>query len=213
MNQQNNTLTHWLPDKISFRYLNSAIVSPPPELAMNEEKQIRDGWLMHPQIGIGTGDRMVDVGSRYGEYTLTALALGATFVWAFEQNKELVKYLRENLRINNNSFVERCSVINKTVSPIGINLDTFFYEELSTVPANIKWIKIDVGGQDELNIISKCVKIVENNRPISVLIHHYDGKRGHQLFTEQFLVANSFEAKSVGIKISPDEVISTSYIY
>ncbi|MDX1373791.1 MAG: hypothetical protein R3321_15055, partial [Nitrososphaeraceae archaeon] len=198
----NNTLTYWFPDKSSFRYIDAGLISPTAAKAMEEEKQIRDGWLMHPQIGIGSGQKMIDVGSRYGEYTLSALALGADFVWAFEKNPQLVKYLREMLRINNNSFVERCSVINRVISPITTNLDHYFFEELSSVPDGVKWLKIDVGGQDELNILFGARKLVEYYSPISVLVHHYDGQAGHQALTEQFLAANGYDAKSVGIKIS-----------
>src|SRR5687768_6132729 len=124
---------------------------------------------------------MIDIGARYGEYTLTALALGCRHVYAFEKNRELVQVLRENLRLNGNQYVERCSVLNKTISPITGTIDSYIFNECSAIPRNIKWIVCDVGGQDELNIIQGCYKTIEHFRPINVLIHHYDPK-GPQKF-------------------------------
>lgn len=212
MNQQRNVLVEKLPDKLGhFQYLNSTLIKPTAVEAMAEEREVRLGWLTHPQIGISSGQSMIDVGARYGEYTLTALALGADHVYAFEKNKELVKVIRENLHLNEKSFIERCSVLNRTISPITSSIDSYVFDECSAVPRNIKWIVIDVGGQDELNIVNGCIKTVENYRPLNVLIHHYD-KEGPRNFSEQFLAANSFDCKMVVIKHG-DEFISTTSIY
>lgn len=211
-----NVLVEQLPDKLGhFQYLNTAVVSPTPVEAMAEEREVRIGWMTHPQIGIDDKQSLIDVGARYGEYTLTALALGARHVYAFERDPRLVKLLRENLRINNNSFVERCSVLNRTVSPIGLNIDNYIFNECSAQPQDIKWIVIDVGGQDELNIVEGCIKTIEYYRPISILIHHYDAK-GPQKFSELFLAANSFDCKMVAIKhkdSESEETISTTLIF
>lgn len=214
MSQQNNIRVEWLPDRSSFKYINSVVDNfPPAEIAAQQEREVRHGWLLHPQLMIESDQCMIDVGCGYGFYTLTALAMLARHVYAFDKNKEMVRILRENIRLNNNSFVERCSVMNRTVSPIATNLDNFFYEELSYPPDRIKWIVVNVGGQDERNIVNGALKIIERNRPISLLVHHYDGYDGHIKFTNEFIMGNGFESKSVGIKISDSKVISTSYIY
>lgn len=213
MNQQRNVLVEKLPDKLGhFQYLNSTPIKPTAVEAMAEEREVRLGWLTHPQIGISSGQSMIDVGARYGEYTLTALALGADHVYAFEKSKDLVKVIRENLHLNEKSFIERCSVLNRTISPITTSIDNYIFEECSAVPQNVKWIVIDVGGQDELNIVNGCYKTIENYRPINVLIHHYDPK-GPQIFSEQFLAANSFDCRMVAIRHKNEEVITTTAIY
>jgi precorrin-6B methylase 2 len=214
MNQP-SVLTEWLPDKNSFKYIDDAIVSPRPVDAMAEEREVRIGWMTHPQIGIDEKQSLIDIGARYGEYTLTALALGCRHVYAFEKDPRLVKLIRENLRVNGHSFIERCSVLNRTVSPIGMNIDNYIFNECSAEPRNLKWIVVDVGGQDEINIIEGCYKTIEHYRPISVLIHHYD-KKGPQILSERFLAANSFDCKMVAIKhkdLESEECFSTTLIY
>ena len=207
-----------LPDVYKFLYFDDKQISPTAQQAMEEEREVRQGWLLHPQIGISTGQSMIDVGSRYGEYTLMALALGADFVYAFDKSSLMTKHLRDNLRINANSygqFNERCSVLNRIISPIGMSIDHFVFNELSVMPKNLKWIKIDVGGQDELNIVEGAIKTIEYYRPISVLIHHYDAKEP-QRYSEQFLAANAFDCKMVAIQRKngeSEETISTTMIY
>lgn len=215
MNQQTNpdVLVERLPNDMGhFQYLTTAVVKPSPAEAMAEEREVRIGWLTHPQISIGSGQRMIDIGSRYGEYTLTALALGVDHVYAFEKDIRLVKALRENLRLNGHSYVERCSVLNRTVSPIGMNIDNYIFNECSAVPENIKWIIIDVGSQDELNIVQGCYKTIEYYKPINVLIHMYNGRTGFDNFTQLFLAANNFEGKTVSIPLKDDEIIVVSSI-
>ena len=160
---------------------------------MNQESNVRNGWMLHPQIGFQTDESMIDVGSGFGSYTLTALALGAKHVWAFDKNKELVHCLRENLRINGDKYRIRCSVINKTVSPLGINLDDFVFNQLSSPPQKLRWIKVDVGGQDELNIIQGALKIVQTYHPMRIMVHHYDGIDGYDRFVQTFLTSNSLD--------------------
>ena len=211
MTDNRNVRIEWLPDKNSFKYLDEAIVKPTPVEAMKEEHDLRLGWMMYPQIGIGSGQSMIDVGSRYGEYTLTALALNADHVYAFEKDPRLVKLLRENLRYNGHSFVERCSVLNRTISPITMTIDSYIFNECSSIPKDIKWIKVDVGGQDELNIMEGAIKTVEYYRPINVMIHHYDSG-GPKNFGELFLYANSFDCRMVAVQRG-DDLISTTTIY
>lgn len=206
-----------LPEVYKFLYFDDTQVSPTAEQAMLEEREVRQGWLLHPQIGIGSGESMIDVGSRYGEYTLMALALGAEHVYAFDKSMLMIQLLRDNLAINKNSFGqfnERCSVLNKIVSPIGLSIDDFVFNICSVMPKNLKWIKIDVGGQDELNIVNGCYKTIDHYRPLNILIHHYDAN-GPQLFSEQFLQANGFDCRMVAIQknAESEECISTTTIF
>ena len=181
---------------------------------MTEEDQIRNGWLFHPQIGIQDEDSMIDIGSRYGEYTLAALAMhDNTRVYAFDKDPKLVKALRENLRMNK-SFSERCSVMNRTVSPTGTTIDGYIFTELSTPPNSLKFIKIDVGGQDEINICNGAYKTIEHYRPINILMHLYGGISEFNRFSEQFLMANQFDCKSVVTELDrEDELICNTLIY
>lgn len=220
LNQRQNdkkVLIEELPEVYKFLYFDDTQTSPTAEQAMLEEREVRQGWLLHPQIGIGSGESMIDVGSRYGEYTLLALAMGASHVYAFDSSLLMTQLLRDNLRINSNSFGqfnERCSVLNKIVSPIGLSVDDFVFNICSVMPKNLKWIKIDVGGQDELNIVNACYKTIDYYRPLNILIHHYDSK-GPQLFSEQFLQANAFDCRMVAIQknTESEECISTTTIF
>lgn len=208
-------LVEKLPGVYEFLYHDDKQVSPTAVEAMAEEREIRQGWFCHPQIGVSSGQSVIDVGSRYGEYTLMALALGADHVYAFDKSLVMTQCLRDNLRINSNAFMEKCSVINKVVSPIGLSIDNFVFNVCSSPPKNVKWIKIDVGGQDEINVVNGCYKTIDHYRPINVLIHHYDGANGPRIFGEQFLSANSFDCKLVSIQLQKDEneCISTTTIY
>ena len=217
LSQQNRkTITQWIPGGANFRFQDITIVSPPAAVAMMEEDTIRNGWFLHPQIGIKEDQSVIDIGSRYGEYTLTALALGARHVYAFEKDLRLVKCLRENLRLNryeNTNYAEKCSVIHRVVSPIETTIDGYIFEESSVIPQNLKWIKVDCGGQDELNIVNGCYKTIEHYRPISVLMHLYGGMAEFNRFSETFLIANSFDCKSVVTELKDDELIVNTLIY
>ena len=214
LNTDKKVLIEELPDVYKFLYFDETQVSPTAQQAMLEEREVRQGWLLHPQIGIGSGESMLDIGSRYGEYTLLALAMGADHVYAFDRSCLFCRNLRDNLRINSNSFMERCSVLNKYVSPIGMQIDDFVFGICSTPPKNLKWIKIDVGGQDELNIVNAAYKTIDHYRPINILMHHYDLK-GPQNFSEQFLQANGFDCRMVAIQKDKEseECISTTVIF
>lgn len=204
-----------LPDVYKFLYYDDKQISPTAAQAMEEEREIRQGWLLHPQIGIGSGQSMIDIGSRYGEYSLMALALGADFVYSFDKSMLMTQLLRDNIRINGNSFMERCSVLNKIISPIGMSIDHFIFNELSYMPKNIKWIKIDVGGQDELNIVEGAIKTIDHYRPINLLIHFYS-VGDPQKYSEQFLHANAFDCKMVTIQhkgSDTEETMTTTAIY
>jgi hypothetical protein len=207
-------LTQWLPGGANFRFIDNAIVHPPAAVAMVEEDQVRNGWYFHPQIGIQDKQSVIDIGSRYGEYTLPVLAMhDETHVYAFEKDPRLVKALRENLRMNK-SFPERCSVLNRIISPIDTTIDSYIFDELSTPPHELKFIKIDVGGQDELNICIGAYKTIEHYRPINILMHLYGGMPEFNRFTEQFLVANQFDCKSVVTQLDKeDELICNTLIY
>lgn len=207
-------LNQWLPGGASFRFIDNAIVHPPAAIAMTEEDQIRNGWLFHPEVGIQDGESMIDIGSRYGEYTLAALAMhDETRVYAFDKDPKLVKALRENLRMNK-SFPERCAVMNRTVSPTETTIDGYIFNELSTIPNRLKFIKIDVGGQDEINICVGAYKTIEHYRPICILMHLYGGISEFNRFSEQFLIANQFDCKSVVTELDKeDELICNTLIY
>lgn len=217
--QQTKTITQWIPGGANFRFLDVAIVSPPAAVAMMEEDTIRNTWFLDPKLGIKEEHRqsMIDVGSRYGEYTLTALALGIRHVYSFEKDPRLIKCLRDNLRFNkyeNTNFVEKCSVVNRTISPIETTIDGYMFDELSVLPENLKWIKVDCGGQDELNIVNGCYKTIEHYRPINILMHLYGGMAEFNRFSEQFLIANSFDCKSVVTELDKeDELIVNTLIY
>ena len=213
---QHNSLQQRLPDGSSFIFKDIAI-GRQAAIAMVEEDQIRNGWWLHPQVGIRSNDVVIDVGAEFGQYTLAALAIGAEHVYSFEKNIELVRCIRENLRLNGHRFVEACSVINKTVSPITMTLDNYFLNESSVFPNNIKWIKIDVGGQDEVNILEGAETVIERSRPVSLLIHHYT--RESYMGLESFLMSNSLDSKTIAIpvkEVDPDnatEMITTTLIY
>ena len=216
LSHQHSTLQERLPDGSSFIFKDVAI-GRQAAVAIVEESTIRNGWWLHPQLGIRSNDVVIDVGSEFGQYTLTALAVGAAHVYAFEKNIELVRCIRENLRLNGHKFVEACSVINKTISPIAESLDHYFLNESSVFPTRIKWIKIDVGGQDEINVLRGAEKVIERSKPVSLLIHHYT--RESYMNLESFLMSNALDSKTIAIpvkEVDPDdatEIITTTLIY
>lgn len=60
-----------------------------------EEKDIREKYW-----NVGPGHVVVDVGASYGSYTLTACAMGAKDVYAFEPEPTVFKDLVANLNLN-----------------------------------------------------------------------------------------------------------------
>ena len=67
---------------------------PPYALHFDDEAEIRDAYW-NPQAG----DRVIDIGARYGSYTLPALAAGA-HVTAVDYNAEMLRLLTAAADLN-----------------------------------------------------------------------------------------------------------------
>src|SRR5688572_23377858 len=71
---------------------------------MDEERDFRDRYWK-----VREGDVVIDAGASYGAYSLTALAAGAAFVFAFEPEPTIAVDLRRNLAAN--GWEDRCAVV------------------------------------------------------------------------------------------------------
>lgn len=130
-----------------------------------EERDIREQhW------NVQEGDVVVDVGASYGSYTLTACAMGAKMVYAFEPERLVYHDLVRNLEINE-GFANRALPLNfglwSELGSIGFEtyaphwprhtisepysmdtLDRIVLLEVLKLD-RLDWIKIDVEGAEE----------------------------------------------------------------
>lgn len=146
------------------------------------ENNIRDKWW-----NIEPEESVLDIGSAYGSYTFTALALGASLVIAIDPDRESYFDFETNLLLNR--FNNRCLHLNlmlgtteglvdyypksHSIRPEGTpekrimtSVDNFIQ---STIPVN--WIKIDVEGS-ETDVLKSAEKTLTESDPKLLIENH-----------------------------------------
>ena len=144
-----------------FKYLEYTLPNRNSVQELDQDADVRKAFW-----NVETRDVVIDIGAGFGGYTLCALGRGASFVFSFESNKELLGILRENLAANRViNAVERCATSDWNLGAEGQTLDKFF-EGYSWAPPMIDWIKIDAGEEiDNFNILHGAQKTVKKYHP------------------------------------------------
>jgi FkbM family methyltransferase len=161
---------------------------PPNALYYDDEAEIRDAhWNPQP------GDRVIDVGARYGSYTLPALAAGAN-VTAVDYNDEMLSILRNAAALNGFEKLETMCVMLFDGTPYPADLSDQIAEPcpphgaqfttLDEIAAGrVDWIKIDVEGA-ELGVLRGGIRTLEEHHPRLLIEDHtrvYDWAREHRI--------------------------------
>lgn len=118
-----------------------------------------------------------DIGAMVGSYSLSALALGAKKVIAFEPHPEWIKALNNNVDLNH-GFRERFICIEKAISDQTgqiLSFDDLDDVLTTTIDSFIDeaptYIKIDIDGI-ELSAIKGGLETIKKYRPIILIEHH-----------------------------------------
>jgi FkbM family methyltransferase len=149
----------------------------------DEEREFQEKhWTIQP------GDEVIDAGASYGSYTLTALAMGAERVHAFEPEPTVRADLERNVLANNWDY--RCAVRSQglwdkteTVNmydyaphwPKGTITAPFEMMRLDDyIPRyfmKLDWLKMDIEGAEE-RAIRGGIKSIERFRPRLIIECH-----------------------------------------
>jgi hypothetical protein len=153
---------------------NSHIAYVYEEISINDrnslEEHARDHEIRQKFWHVHTGDIVFDIGAGFGAYTLCALARGAKFVYAFENNPNVMRALRANLDKNKIlNAPEKCSASTWRVDDKN-SLDKFI-EEMSVPLNRVSWIKIDTGDvAANINVLQGARRTIARFKP-NVLIN------------------------------------------
>lgn len=128
-------------------------------------------------------DVFIDIGAHIGTWTLAALAMGASHVFAFDPYKEMLEHLKRNVELN--GWSEKVTAVSKGIS--SQKMDDMLYKfdsdstrELYNVQfdtldsydfARIDWIKIDIEG-GELAALRGAVNTIQKHMPRMVIEIH-----------------------------------------
>lgn len=145
---------------------------------------------------IGTGDVVFDVGAAYGSYSLTALACGAAFVYAWsppESSPQEPGLFEESLILN--GWLNRCEIMTTGVYDRTGWLETYYQTFTTEAPADMKssvihvqtlddwrkereimaapryWMKLDVEGA-EVEVFKGAEKLIAEFRPTISVENH-----------------------------------------
>lgn len=131
--------------------------------AIEDEREVRDK-LWHDMTD---NDVIVDIGSEFGQFTLSAASQVKPhgMVYSFESDPKLFKKLRNNIKLN--KWHDIVSAHHRKIDDID-SLDKFI-SELSLAPEKIKWIKIDVDG-NELKVVKGALETIKRYHPM-MLVH------------------------------------------
>lgn len=148
---------------------------PPNALYYEDEAEIREAYW-NPEAG----ERVIDIGARYGSYTLPALAAGAHVI-AVDYNAQMLEILRGAASLNGFDALETINVmlfdgteypgelsaqIAEPCPPQGIGWAT-----LDDIAGEVDWIKIDVEGA-ELAVLMGGLQILVAHHPKLLIEDH-----------------------------------------
>ena len=150
---------------------------PPYALYYDDEAEIRDEYW-NPQ----EGDRVIDIGARYGSYTLPALAAGAA-VTAVDPHTSILGLLKSAAELN--GFADRLTTVCAAVlddQPYPEQLIAEIDErwpaghvEFTTLDeiakGRVDWVKIDVEGV-ELQVLNGGLETLKRFHPTLVIEDH-----------------------------------------
>jgi len=179
---------------------------PPYALYYDDEAEIRDAYW-NP----GPGDRVIDVGARYGSYTLPALAAGA-HVTAVDYNQQMLSALTSAAYLNAFDQLEAMCLmlfdgteypaelsaeIAEPCPPEGVQWSTL--DEIAN--GRVDWVKIDVEGA-ELQVLRGGRKMLQEHRPWLLIEDHtrvYEWCRRTRVAARmhRFLESLGYEIESV----------------
>jgi FkbM family methyltransferase len=160
-----------------------------------EEHDFRDRYW-----NVATGDVVIDVGASYGSYTLTALAVGASRVLAFEPEETVRADLMRNLTANgwhDRASVMGCGLWDSADEvhmhsyaphwPAGTISGPFLMRTLDSIcpdVSRVDWLKIDVEGA-EARVLRGAQSLLERCKPRVIVECH--------VFSDPTLVAQCRE--------------------
>ena len=153
----------------------------PSWFTFEDEANVRDrDWNIEPE------DIILDIGSGFGSYTLTALATGASFVHCWNPAKEENIILKESIELNGWSekvMIHEYGLYSKTGQSSQSNRtytkelieETFEVKALDEIDLNLPegrlLIKIDVEGA-ELEVLKGAERLISTRKPIILVENH-----------------------------------------
>ncbi len=135
---------------------------------------------------IGPGDVVIDIGSAYGSYALTAMASGASFVHCWNPVASENEVLAANLEMNgwaSSSAVHGGGLYSKTgylresdqsfseTEADGHFPVTSLDEACPVLPEGRLWLKVDVEGA-EVEVLRGARRLIGERRPIVLVENH-----------------------------------------
>lgn len=151
-------------------------VVPPYALYYDDEAEIRDAyWRIEP------GDTVIDIGARYGSYTIPALAMGAS-VLAIDPHAEILGLLASTAMLNGFDDLTTMCVALLDRKPYPIELadeigeifpagNTQWTTLDDIAPERVDWIKIDVEGV-ELAVLKGGMRALRERHPKLIIEDH-----------------------------------------
>jgi FkbM family methyltransferase len=150
---------------------------PPYALHYDDEAEIRDKYWNPEQ-----GDRVIDVGARYGSYTLPALAAGA-YVTAVDPHAQILGLLRAAAELNGfaGELTTVCAALldgkpypEQLAAEVGERWpagDVQFTTLDEIADGKVDWVKVDVEGA-ELQVLRGGLRTLEVHHPKLLVEDH-----------------------------------------
>lgn len=195
------------PYKIAYV---DTIPQHPSWYSFDDESSVRDrDWDIRP------GDLVLDVGAAYGSYALTALASGASHVWAWSPQgrpgeASEADFLRESIKLN--GWEDRCTVYENGVfvkdgwlntmtqqfwdRDPGPSDDVILVSTLDTwssvhSPDRVDWMKLDVEGA-ETEVLWGAKELISKFRPKIQVENHLFKRATIEQEVRELLITGRF---------------------
>lgn len=167
-----------LPYKISMREM---IPQDPSWFSFEDESIVRDrDWTISP------GDVVLDIGSAYGSYALTALASGASFIHTWNPNSDENGILRESLGLNGwdekavlhedglwskTGFLRDTDLAFSETEPQTGGFQVRALDSYELGLSRLDWMKLDVEGA-EVEVLKGAEGLIRTFKPKVVVENH-----------------------------------------